>query len=444
MNYRSPGDQRLYVCPGCSMPQAGPPQGGQVSCPQCRAPFALPPRPALPQSPGPLPMPQDDPGRIQQLRIQDGRPRVASPALAAILGGQGIQPGREQEAMMVWQSLRARSAQGDVAASEDMATLTLLLIQQPMTQQQPQLQTALRESTYDAAVLPRHKLEQLGGLARGAIAAGDRASAQKWLSWMMPNAPELDADSEYRVSSAVAATMDRDYNRVLALLGPAKDAIPIVDSMDPMASVFRANAYEMMGNVAMATQILGELPDPQMLTLVRGRFAQLNVCPQSGTQFTAVAAQAGAQRAAKSAGGVGCMVGAILMLVALVEIGVGVTIGLSTGDWTNGAVNGGIGFALLCVGLVVFIRARAKGKRAAWLRVNGLRLQARITNAAMTGTRINNVPIFEFALQVAGPHGPYAASFRKLVPEHQVAMLMGQTVNVRANPAKLDEVILEE
>ena len=298
MNYRSPGDQRFYVCPGCSTPQAGPPQGGPVTCPQCRAPFALPDRSAMLQNPGVVPMPQDDPGRIQQLRIQDGRPRVAAPTLAAVLGGQGIQPGREQEAMMIWQSLRTRSAQGDVAASEDMATLTLLLIQQPAMQQQPQMQTALRESSYDAAVLPRHKLEQLGGLARGAVAAGDRASAQRYLSWMMPNAPELDADSEFRVSSAVVATMDRDASKVLALLGPQKDAIPIVDSMDPMASVFRANAYEILGNVAMAAQILRELPDPQMLTLVRGRFPQMNVCAQSGAQYSAVAAQQGAQRAA--------------------------------------------------------------------------------------------------------------------------------------------------
>ena len=138
------------------------------------------------------------------------------------------------------------------------------------------------------------------------------------------------------------------------------------------------------------------------------------------------------------------MVGAILMLVALVEIVVGVVIALSTDDPLSGGINGGIGLVLLCIGLVVFIKARAKGKRAAWLRVNGLQLQARIANASLTGTRINNVPVFELALEVAGPHGPYAASIRKLLPEHQVAMLMGQTVRVRANPAKLDEVILEE
>ena len=71
-------------------------------------------------------------------------------------------------------------------------------------------------------------------------------------------------------------------------------------------------------------------------------------------------------------------------------------------------------------------------------------MQARIVNAELTGTRINNVPVLRFVLQVAGPRGPYAASFTKLVPEHQVAMLMGREVRVRANPAKLDEVVLED
>ena len=65
-------------------------------------------------------------------------------------------------------------------------------------------------------------------------------------------------------------------------------------------------------------------------------------------------------------------------------------------------------------------------------------------NAQLTGTRINNVPVYRFMLQVAGPHGPYEASFNKLAPEHQVAAAMGQEVRVRANPGKLQEVILEE
>jgi hypothetical protein len=446
VNYRSAGDMRFYFCPGCSTAQSGPPQGGNVACAQCRTTFVLPDRSAMLGNPGVVPMPVDDPGRIQQLRVQDGRPRVATPTLQAVLGGQGVLPGRENEAIAIWQSLRARSSQGDVAASEDLTTLTLLLANLPMADQQPQLVLALSESTYDAAVLPRHKIEQLGRLVRRAVAAGDRARAQRYLAWMMPGAPELEADSEYRVSYAVVATMDRDPQRVLALLGPRKDAIPIVDSMDPLASVFRANAFEMLGDLAQATQVLAELPDPRVLPMIRGSFPSLQLCAQAGGTYAAAAMQQAATRASASAGGVGLLIGGILMLVGGGMAGVAIAVGAAVGGLTNGGVviNGGVGVVLFVVGLTAVVRARAAGKRAAWLRVNGLSLPARIVNAELTGTRINNVPLYRFVLQVAGPHGPYQASFKKLAPEHQVAMLMGRELRVRANPQKLDEVVVEE
>jgi len=444
--YRDPAGDRLYVCPTCHTAQRGPAAGGPVACPQCRSQSTLPDRSAMLGAPLAVGMPNDDPGRIAQLRMQDGRPRVVAPTLAAVLGGTGIMPGREQEALVIWQSLRARAAQGDVAASEDMATLTLLLAQLPAMQQQPDMVRALRESTFDAAVLPRHKQEQLGALARGAVVAGDRARAQRYLSWMVPAAPELEADSEFRVSSAVVATMDRDPQRVLALLGPRKDAVPIMDAMDELASVFRANAFETMGDVASAQAVLRELSSPEVLGKVRQAFSGLGLCPHSSTGYVAASNDAAAKRAASSAGRVGIIVGIILAVVGVFEAGLAGTIGAAVGDVTNPAVfiNGGIGVAMFVVGIVVAVRGRAKGKHAAWLRVNGVQLTARIMEARMTGTRINNVPLMRFILQVAGPQGPYAASFTKLVPAFQVAQLVGQQVRVRVNPAKLDDLVLEE
>lgn len=460
MNYRTAGDARFYLCPGCSTPQQGPPAGGQVACPMCRTPFVLPDRGAMLGNPGVAPpMPQDDPGRLQQLRLQDGRPRVAAPTLAAVLGGQGIQPGREQEAFAVWQSLRARSAQGDMSASEDLATLTLLMTQLPVADQQPQLVLALSESAYDACVLPRHKIEQLGRLVRRAAAAGDRARAGRYLAWMMPGAPEIEADSEYRVSYAVVATLDRDAGRVLALLGPRKDAIPIVDSMDPLASVFRANAHETMGNVAAAIEVLRELPDPRALDMVRKSFSSLQLCSQSGQAFTAVTSQQAAKRASMSAGGLGLFVGGVLALMGAIFSIIGIASLVAANAASSMIPDAGgataaldvgplifavVGVVLLCAGIVVVLRARAAAKRAAWLRLNGLSLPARVVGAEMTGTRVNEVPVYRFVLQVAGPQGPYPSSFTKLMPEHMVARLMGSELRVRANPQNLQEVVLED
>ena len=446
MTYRDAPAARLYVCPGCSAPEQGPPQGGPVACSRCRAAFTLPDRSAMLANPGQLAPPDNNPERLGQLRLQDGRPRMATPTLQAVLGGNSIQPGREQEALAIWQSLRTRSHAQDVTASEDMATLVLILSQLPSIAQQPALLAALSESTYDAGVLPRHKQEQLGRLARMAVGTGDRPGALRYLSWLVPNGPDIDVDSEFRVSCAALATLDRDPQRVLLLLGPQKDAVPIVDSMDAMASVLRANAYEVMGNLPLASQILRELPEARVLGLVRTRFPSLSLCAQSGGVYEAAANQQSAQKAAAGAGAIGCIFGVALAFGGLITLLAGTVPALVTGGFGDPGVfiTMGIGGALLIAGVAVVVGARRKGKHAAWLRTNGLSLTARIVNAQMTGTRINDVPVYRFMLQVAGPHGPYEASFSKLAPEHQVAAAMGQEVRVRANPGKLQEVILEE
>jgi hypothetical protein len=102
--YRDPAGDRVYVCPTCHTPQRGPAAGGPVASPQCRTQSTLPDRSAMLAAPLNVGMPNDDPGRIAQLRMQDGRPRVVAPTLAAVLGGTGIMPGREQEALVIWQS----------------------------------------------------------------------------------------------------------------------------------------------------------------------------------------------------------------------------------------------------------------------------------------------------------------------------------------------------
>ena len=297
-------------------------------------------------------------------------------------------------------------------------------------------------------MLPRHKQEQLGRLVRRAMIAGDRQRAQRYLAWMIPNAPELDADSEFRVSSAVVATMDRDAQRVLVLLGPQKDAIPIVDSMDPLASVLPRERLRDAGQrpAGVGHPARAARPaDARHGAVVLPGAAALPAVGRRPTRRRST--QQAAKRAAAGAGAIGCLVGVILGFTGLVLAVVGVATALATRDGFGDpglVVLPAIGVVLLVVGVVVVLMARAKGKRAAWLRTNGLSLAARIVNAERTGTMINDVPVYRFILQVAGPNGPYPASFKKLTPEHEVAMAMGRDVRVRANPNKLDEVLLED
>lgn len=442
MNYRESGPARLFVCRQCHGPSEGPAQGGQAACSRCRAPNYLVDRARI-LVPQPAMEVSNDPGRIQQLRVQDGRPRLPTPTLQAVLGGMNIQPGREQEAILLWQSLRSRSENGDMAASEDLALLTLMLGNQASIKAQPGMVQALAESALDAAVLPRHKQEQLGRLARLALSTGDLQRGDLFLSAMSSQAPELDADSEYRVSHAVRATVANDPGRVLTLLGPQKDAIPIADSMDALASVFRANAHERMGNVQGAAQILRELPDPKVLERVRETYAGLQLCAQAGSTYTAGANKDAAGRAAASAAGVGLLMGVIFMLTGI-GLSIGGAVSFAGAGLQSGAPLLGIGGVMLVVGLVVTLRARSKGKRAAWLRIHGIQAEARVVQVGRTGTEINNVPVMLLTLQIHGQSGPYTATIKKLIPHYQVAQLMGQTIRVRIAPDNPQEMIMEE
>lgn len=436
---------RLYLCPSCSSAQPAPVAGGSVTCAGCQTVTTLPDRSAGGPAAGRVPVASSDPARIAHLRSQDGRPRQVSQTLQTALGGQSIQPGREQEALAIWQSLRARSAAGDVAASEDLSLLTLILAQHPWTIQQPALSQALSESALDAVVLPRHRQEQRGRLCRLAASKGKRALAQTHLAAMIADAPELETDSEHRLAAAVVATLDRNGPRVIELLGAQKDAIPIADSMDALASVLRANAYELQGDLAAAATVLRELPDPQILPIVQSRFPALPLCTASAAAYGATTTRESAERAAAGAGAFGMMAAGGVMFVGLVVAGGGAVVGLFTDETLEGVLAPlVIGVVLIAISVVLIVRARAKGKRAAWLRTHGLSLTARIVNATPTGTEINDVPLYELHLQVSGPQGPYTGSFKKLAREHEIALLLGREIRVRANPNDLQDLMLEE
>jgi hypothetical protein len=413
--------------------------GGPVVCTRCRAQSTLPDRAALLAYSGTPQLPSNDPQRLAQLRVQDGHPRMPTPTLLSVLGGPSIQPGREGEAMMIWQSLRARAAQNDVAASEDLSLLTLMLTQLESLRAQGELPQALTESALDVVVLPRHRQEMLGRLCRVAASRGDRQRAIGLLSAMNPNATDLDSNSEYRLSVAVLGAIDRDGARMLHVLGPQKDAIPIADSMDEFASVLRAHAYELTGDMQAASRILRELSSPRVLALVQARCPTLQLCAQSSRVYTMVSSQEAAQGAAASAGGLWLAAGRTIALLGFAQLVIGIGIAFAMNDRTLI----GLGAPMLVVGVLLVLRGRAKGKRAAWLRLHGLSLTARVTGAARTAT-VNDVPMIRFQLQVAGPQGPYVATFTKLMPEHEAATVIGREVRVCANPQRLTEIVVED
>jgi hypothetical protein len=386
---------------------------------------------------------KDGPSRLQRLRMQVGRKSEVPATLTALLGGSRVRVGREREAMAIWESLRRRAQSGDAAASEDLSILTALLTEMASVREQPLLHRALFESVLDAAVLPRHRQEQLGRLCRLMASRGDRDDARRLLASMDTQADELEADSEYRVTAAVVATVDGDGERVLGLLGAQGATTPIADGVAPLALVLRANAYELAGNAPVAAQLLSGLPDAHALEIARLRYPSLRLCAQSGDAFLQRAALRAARRAATRAGGAMFVIGAILGTIGGIEAVVAIGALLTGGGW-GAVVNLAIGGVLLALGVAIASRARRRGRRAAWLRIHGIPLSARVVEARPTGTTVNDVPLYRFALTVDGPDGPYPAAFKRLVREHEVAALLGEEVRVRADPNALSDVILED
>jgi hypothetical protein len=420
---------RLYVCPGCDAPEHAPVVGGLVACSRCGTPCTLPNRGTLPTNLLAAYTPPEDAARLRHLRAQDGRRRPVSPTLQRIVG-TNVQPGHERDALALWQVLRLRSHR--VADSEDLAALTLMLVQTPATP--PELCEALLETACDAVVLHKHRQEMLGPLSRMAAGRGDRARAEEYLGWMVPGAADLDTDSERRVSLATLATLDGSGQKVLALLGARKGAVPIADALAPVATVLRANAHELLGDTAAAAQVLRELPDPHLLTDVSASFPALLLCASTGPAYAAAVTKEAARRAAVRSGRLD--VALTLVLAALVQFGLA---------WPHGrllAITGGV---CLGLGALLALHARARSKRAAWLRAHGVRLRARIVEGSPTGAHRDGIPVYEFALDVAGPRGTYRAMFEQLTPEHEVGAMLGdREMWVRANPSNLIEIIPED
>ena len=148
------------------------------------------------------------------------------------------------------------------------------------------------------------------------------------------------------------------------------------------------------------------------------QFPALQLCARSGQAYSAATMQEAAKPASSSAGNVGSMLGGILAVCGLLQIPFGMMKG--------GGFNLVIRAVLVVIRVVIAVRARTKGKHAAWLRANGVPLTARVVSAQPTGTRIQQrarVPLHAGSRR--GRRESHPATFEKLVPEHQVAMLIG-------------------
>ena len=220
--------------------------------------------------------------------------------------------------------------------------------------------------------------------------------------------------------------------------------MPIADSLDATASVLRANGHELAGDLSAADRALRELKDPRFPSpTFAPSCPSADLCAQSGPRFEADVMRRAARRAADGASTIGSVVGAILGGCGVVAAIAGLLGGGPSADASAYAPIA-IGGALLVAGPWVLLRARARGRHAAWLRTQGLSLRARIVSAEPTGTTINDVPRVRLTFDVTGPDGAYRATCKRLMPSNEAASCVGHHVRIRANPGKLDDVVLED
>ncbi|MBZ0119331.1 MAG: hypothetical protein K8H88_20235 [Sandaracinaceae bacterium] len=428
--------ERWLPCESCGAPLTVPIEGGTGPCPKCGAQLSAPPRPDTRVPPTPR---SDEMGRRARLRPQDGRPILPPAGFEPLCAGSEIAPHKMQEAWMVWTATRRQllSSPGDLGAAERLVWLTMML-RNTLTDERAI--RALVEGALEVLMLPRHRQSMLGHLARGAAKEHDLGSAGEWLERCDPSSEDLQADSAYRVSRALYETARGDFTMVLEVLGATEEEVPIDDSMDPIAVVLRANAWERVGRVDAAQNELTKfMTRGGMAATVESVIANMpagwTLCPQSiGVARTQVRAAVG-QRAVSQAGGA---IGWVLVGAGLIPV-VLMFVFLLSGEWEWPMLTMLI-FPLIMtpIGLGM-IRG---GMRAKEIAQHGIHGQGKIVAVSGTGTKINGTPLMKIDVEVSVPgHAPVVASSKRLM--HGGGHLIGHTVSVIWHPKYPSEVVLD-
>ncbi len=133
-------------------------------------------------------------------------------------------------------------------------------------------------------------------------------------------------------------------------------------------------------------------------------------------------------------------------LVAFLVPGIVVLVALVASETWFGSESAHVWIAsavMILVGALLVRRGIHKGRHAAYLRSDGVALDARIVHADRTGVEVGDVPVFRLVLEVAGPNGKYTATVDEVLPPERVSSAIGSTVRVRAHPNHERDVLIE-
>ncbi len=430
--------RRVLACDNCGSAVEAAPGGGQTGCPRCGAPMVAPARPDTTVRRS---APMNEMERIHRLRQQDGRPLLPPAGLESLLQGGKIEAWKLAEARQVWGATRRHlaSSPADVAAAERIVFLTMMLSNTLAPMGDDAALRAIYEGALEVVTLPRHRQAMRCYLARHAARTGDFESAEAWLAGCDPGSDDLFVDSAWRVSRAYLETAYGRWQNVHQVLGGTERDIPIDDSMDGVAAVLRANAWEKMGNVDAARQQLARfMQGGQSATVeavVRAMPAQWQVCSQAVQGARQDHRSHVGSKAGNTAlfGWVFLVSGFVPILFVIPMLFSGGPIFMYAFVFIFPVVFGGVGLRMI-----------QNANRAKKIANEGLHGMGKVISVSPTGTRINDVPVMAITayIQIEG-RPPVQATAKKLIYGGQAAMLVGREVPCIWHPEYPTEVVLD-
>jgi hypothetical protein len=456
---------RVAMCEKCGAPLDVAVGGGHVQCGYCGVANELLPRDENPLAGVHGVNATNEQERFARLRAQDGKPSMPPEDIIGLFAQGELVEWKVDEAVQIWQDTRrGLRAASDPVAGERLMSLTMALSNHFSKKEDPARQRAMFESGLDVVSLPRHKQMLRGYLSRLAARKGDLPAAEQWLAPCDPRSDDLEMDSSWRMSRAFIDTAKGDSGAVVAVLGRGLKDVPIMDSMEPLCILIRANALERLGEVepaadqVVALMMAGGGGGRRMVTEVVKRYQDWGLCQQSypvaQAKFAAAASQVSASSASGGIGGIFYFLG-LAMLIPGLAGGLIFMLESLAGESLVGFLPSGLREGLGAVALPFIIsgvvltaigrNARRAAAKAAHIRVHGIPAVATVVGLDRTGTTVNNVPQIRIRLsvQLKGKE-PYEASVKMYLDAHQLgAYSTGSQVSVRVDPGNPQDLVIE-
>jgi DNA-directed RNA polymerase subunit RPC12/RpoP len=448
----------VILCERCGAPLIAAAGGGAAACRYCGAQHVVAMRVADPGAARSRAF-RGEAERLAHLRAQDGRRAPAPERVAALAPGGRLAPARAAEALALFQRLvAARSAASEYDAAEEMFSLARALGDRFGEDGDRLRQRAVLESALEALSLPRHRQVLGAELAVCACRAGDLEAAEAWLSACDPVSDDRAADSAYRFARAYVDTAAGRPAAVLRALGAGPVEVPITDELLPACAVLRANAWERLGQPAVAVDLLLSLKhDAGPFARYRARrfLAQhtaAGMCARSEPEAEARYQAATARRLppAGDAERVLTLMAGYFLLVAAGAIVITILEAADVARVVGSAFEAGlVAFSMLLVGgimAMLVIGSGSERKRRARLRTHGVFAPARVEHVRVTEDDESSSRSLHVDLLVMPESGaPYRAEVEDaLLPEDEPPWARGAMVLARIHPEIPSLVAIED